>query len=108
MLADDGGGAADESGDALRGSYLGSESERGLDINEAALEQSKKEGVFAGEVGVEEAGGELGFEGNGFDGGVGEAVAGEQEEGGVEEPVAGGGAEELILGGRAGHSLIID
>lgn len=107
MLADDGGGTADQRREAL-GGVGGGEGQGGLDIGGAAFEQGEEERVLAGEMGVQEAGGEAGFDGDGFDGGSGEAVAGEQEQGGVEEAGAGGGAEELILGGGAGHLRMID
>lgn len=74
MLPDDGGRAADERGEVERGSGL---RERSLHIDETAFKQGDEEGVFAGEMGIEQAGGEAGFGGDGLYGGVGEAIAGE-------------------------------
>ena len=108
VLADDGGGAADQGGQPQGGVDFGGEGKGGLDIDQTAFKQGEEECVLAGEMGVQQAGSEAGFGGDGFDGSAREAVAGEQEEGGIEEAGAGGGTEGLVLGRGAGHHISID
>ena len=74
MLPDNGGRAADERGEVEDRSGL---RKRSLDIREAPFKEGDEEGVFAGEMGVEESGGEAGLGGDGLYGGVGETIASE-------------------------------